>query len=440
MISIHEILTYAALSVLTLSVAIVSVYVTAIVAAIRVAADAERYTINNKDPLSTPKAILRVLGPLDAVMVTFSGRYLYVAFNEGAAAWTVQGLMEPEKEPGMRSRRESDWARILLPDSEGEIPPTIQSRYGFWDPIYLFRYLVFRATGRHVVRLWFPFFVVGVWEILSPEQRPYVRARPKGLKRNAHMEVLEHGVDGNPDPSAHSGSAWMVSDTTDRIVVEDSHGVLTASFPNKSGYEFRSHIILQLLVVNFHRAYRIKALYERINATVSEAWGHYSRPGSLDTVYAADVRGTTRVQKLVEKYLTKAETKAFGFRVVRSENSQKQERQKLSLMEWAGLELVDVALADIVPADHDTEKAVQLLMRIVPEGVNKAQAARALLEGQIEALGTIKDPKLADALQRLVVAEKLGSAGNIDIIMNQAGGDPVRAVDAVLNKIQKNTK
>ncbi len=420
------------------------------IAVIRIGLNADKWTVDRKDPLSTMrhKGILRELGPLENVMVTFAGDYRYVAFNKGAAGFSIRGLEEGD--PGMRRYSERDWD--LVTKTTVSSSSSVQSQWGWLSPIYCFRWLAYKLTGRHVVRIWFPFFTHGWWEMYKPELREYERARPKGQEMSQHMLVLGQNIDvgkgERPNPKKDSANVWMVADTTDHARWKFTHEYITSSFPTKAGYELKGHFLFVFEHTNWHRAFRWPDWSRRINGSTDEAFGTIVRSGDLESVYAAkDKSAVTAFQEAVTKHLTDAATKSFEKVVVTDDQGRylseagnvvtverNAAQRKLSVLEMLGLKLSDVSLVDLVPADEETEKAITKLMAILPEGKNRAEVAGMLVEAQIDVLDEV-DPATAQALAGIIGAQQIARAGKVDYLLG-AGGSPT--VDqAMLNRINK---
>ena len=376
------------------------------VATFRVTTNADQFTVNRKDP-QDPRSltgVIRELEPFEMMVIAKGGQFRHSVFQESSARITLAGYLDPE---GFRPNRNSHWNITRVPEDQ-PFPPIISSGWSWLSPYYFYRRSVHEATGRHVIRVWFPFVTSGLYEIHSPIITDYERAVAKGrpTDRN-HLVVLE------PDQE-DSGNVRMVSNRTDHALLMFDHDVLTASFPVRGGLSFRANVTLQLELGNLAKLFSYRTWSNIINKATSNGAGIYFRPRSLDQAYAAAEdadNGADTLQDIIFQRLTDGRQHAYT----------REGNVGVSVMDTLGLNLTAVILNDLVPANKETQARVEEIMSIVPEGTNQADVTKALLKAQAEGLEGV-DPETVRGLAAITAAQK--GSNRTDFIIGGDSRDP----------------
>lgn len=411
-----------------------------LVAATIVIVSAKTWEVDPKDPtLKGGKGVIRQLEPFDFVAVGKAGSPVFPVVRQTAARLSMFGL---QTDGGLEKNNVKHWDVIKVRDEDDEsgaekqeYKPHIQSPFGWLDPIFIFRKIVYEVTGRHVVRVWLPFFLFGFYELYAPVTMTFVRARAKTISSGdvearatrPSMKVLDVVDDSTME---------IVEDVTDHVLYEFPLRVITDTMPTRDGYSLRSDVTLVLRLKNLHKVVSWKDWSSQIRSVVADTSGRYFRKGTLDMVYASSEEGTETLQKEIKTALT--DGKKYTFKIekytFKTEKGGAEEKEvKISVMEALGFECLNVMLNDLIPGDKNSKQKIEEIMSIVAEGRSRASAAGALIKAQAEALNGV-DSQTKSTLSTLTAAQN--SKGKIDFIIGADRGD---ATLAVQNRVAKNT-
>jgi|GEM_PF-4189046 len=377
-------------------------YVMAVVMPFVAWMSADLWTIDEKDPLSAKSktGVLRKLEAMEMVTVGRAGAPRFAVIAMSGRRLTVDGLQD--KRAGMRYATRADWKIRRVPDNE-TYKPTIQSTWWILSPLYVFRVLTYGLTGRHVVRVFVPFFLFGFYAYYEPVLMEHVRARSRARAKTRHMYVKDNlgGLEVSPYE--------IVSSMTDHVLEQWPHRTITAALPTRDGFSIRMDYTITLRVDNLLDWTVWKDATRQIASVVANATGTLTRVGSLDEVYAAvRGKGETAFQERVLKYLRNIDD-AMPFRDADGRN--------VSVLKMVGLDCLQVSLNDVVPADKETQQEIRRIMAIPLEQTNIAIGQKLTLEKQLEALND-KDENTVRAMASITAAQKIGEGkGRTDFII-----------------------
>jgi len=388
----------------------------AVFASIVAAISTDFWTVDINDPESRKSRLgsLRPLEALEIVVVGRAGAPRFPVLTETARRLSVHGLQNGE--PGMQHNKPNNWKLIRVPGSKVYYP-LIQSQWGYLNPIYTFRKLTHWFTGRHVIKVWFPFYLAGFWRIYEPILMEFVRARERGLERRPHQRILD-------DMGGH-GAYQIVEDQTDHLLEQFQLRSITETLPTMNGFSLRIDATLVLQVVNVHNVVVWKKWSKLLHSVVANAVGVVVRAGSIEDVYAAH-KGTTQFQEIITKYL-RNEGGVHPF-------------ERTSVLNLLGLKLLQVNLNDLIPADVATETAINRIMSIEIEGTKVANVGGLKLQKQIEALKGASNEQVNN-LAAITAAQGVGQGkGKVDYILS--ANQPTQGLapsDAFLRRIAEAT-
>jgi hypothetical protein len=379
----------------------------------------EAWTVDETDPDSEKgkKGILRKIEAFDMLVIARAGDPKWLALQPTSHRITVHGARGSS---GFDMEEDADWMIEYVPTNE-PLPETIISEWGYLSPIYTLRKVIYALTGRHVVRIWFPFVFTGVFELYAPISTMFSRGRAKGIDKRPSMRVL-----GEPDAYKNC-EVEMVQDRTDHVLWQFPIRIITATIPTTSGLSFRADFTCVFELFNLLRLVSWKEWSSQIISTTSDAASKYFRPGAIEDVYATNATGVDVLQELIRKRLSDGNT--YCFREVGG--------KKMSILDVFGLKLLNVTLNDLVPADQTTEDKVNEIMSIVPEGKRRAEVSGLNLTAQVDALRDV-DATTAANLGTITAAQKIGKEATFIIgAGGQMGGmgGQVTTDQAMLNKI-----
>ncbi|KKS83232.1 MAG: hypothetical protein UV60_C0047G0007 [Parcubacteria group bacterium GW2011_GWA2_43_11] len=167
-----------------------SAMVIAFVTALIVVINTGKWEVNTSDPMLKTKGILRKVEPFEILAITRGGKPAFPIVDKNEQRLTFEGLKGDGS--GISSEKPGQWKVVKLPDGD-EYPEIIQSVWGAFSPLYVFRTIVYSFTQRHVVRVLFPFFIAGFYELYAPHIMKFVRARAEKLNEKEKEERIEKG-------------------------------------------------------------------------------------------------------------------------------------------------------------------------------------------------------------------------------------------------------
>lgn len=393
----------------TIAVVLIS-YVTSIIIALIataiVVAQAEMWEVDTTDPMNKTRKVIRRVEPFEIIVVTKGGKPIFPVIDMNEKRLTVKGLIDSDG--GLDNEKPGQWKVIQLPEKDANgnkvnYPEIIQSRWGWLSPLYIFRKLVFSFTQRHVVRVLFPFFIAGFYELYSPHTMKFVRARAKKEDQTkvgrGSMVVLD---------DVYESQFQIVQDSTDHLLYISPMRFITNTMPTKDGFSLRADVTIMVKVIDPFQIVSLKDWSQQLVSAVDNALSQVFRTGSLDTVYAvSDPTKVNLIQQMVKEQLTEVD------KVIKD----------VSLMEYLGFEFVGITLNDLIPADAHAKTEIERIMAILTEGRKNAESAGLLLQEQVARLTGVSKETI-DALASITAAQN--SKGKIDWIMNTGGGSSDR--------------
>ncbi len=389
-------------SLLALSIGVyVLSYLIAVIAALSLFFFADVLTVDERDPGSdkSKRGVLRRMAQMDIVAVGKGGedpRFPVIA--ETPRRLSVSGLAD--NRPGIQKDEETDWDVVRV--APRAYYSTIQSKWGYLSPLYVFRKLAHTISGRHVVRIFVPFYVWGFYALLEPIIMDFTRARSKvanvGVGRKNFIIKDELGG---------LSHLQIVTDETDHVKEEFPLRIVTDTLPTSSGFSIRLDITLVLKVQNLAKMVAWRNWSEQISSVVSDAVASVVRNKGVDEVYATkNASDVTIIQETVMKFLKNE----GGVKPVGDNNT--------SVLDMLGLVLKLVTLNDLIPADTETENEIKRVMSIVLQGANEASAIAAKTKAGVEGL----QGATSEQLRHLAAVTAANKAGRIDFIEGAGGG------------------
>lgn len=383
-------------------------HILAIVAALIVWANADPWTVDKSNPLGeeSKKRVVRTVEPFEMMIIGKGGKPKFPIIQRSAMRVSLKGL---QKAPfGMQNDTIEDWDTVIVP-AEEPFHDTIQETLWWMSPLYVFRKLTHMMTGRHVVRVFFPFYVAGVYERRAPLNMKFVRARSKQANSTATNRtgfvVVDQGVEGS--------EVAMVQDYSDHVLYTAPIRYLIPSFPCRgSANSLRADVTVTVQVKNLHRLVAWADWSEQLLSVVADAVSAYIRPRTLDEAYVIQNQEQASVlQDLIAQRLREDNFRTIG-------------GKSISVLDVLGLDLQKVTLNDLLPADTNTEKAIVALTTITTEGEKRGEAAAALLKAQAGALTGVPQ-EVIQALAQITAAQNLGKGASVQYIMGAGGGASV---------------
>jgi antitoxin (DNA-binding transcriptional repressor) of toxin-antitoxin stability system len=400
----------------------ITTMVFALLAVLVVVVQAEAWEVDPIDPLNKKKAkkVIRRVEPFEILVVTKGGKPVFPIIDMNENRLTVAGYVDGSG--CLNNEQTGQWKvkELDTHDTNGsriKYPEIIQSEWGWLDPIYVFRKLVFILTQRHVVRVMVPFFIAGFYELYSPHIMPYTRARAKkadGTKiKEGTMVVLDEVFESNYQ---------VVSDKSDHLKYISPMRFITNTMPTKDGFSLRADVTLIVKVEDIFKIVSLKDWSEQLQSAVDNALSQVFRTGTLDTVYAVSDEGKVNfIQDKIKEQLIQPSKVVEG----------------KSFISYLGFVLEGVTLNDLIPADKHAKDEIERIMSIQTEGRKTAIAAGKLIEKQVAKLKET-DAQTRSSLASITAAQKAG--GKIDWIMNQGGserGDTDKAILTFLKRINE---
>lgn len=392
----------------------------ALIASLAVVIKAEAWEVDPKDPLNKEKLkkVIRKVEPFEILIITKGGKPVFPIIDMNEKRLTVEGLRDSQE--GIDNEKPGQWKVIEL-GKDDPYPQIIQSKWGWLSPLFIFRKLVFNVTQRHVVRVMFPFFIAGFYELYSPHIMTFVRARAKQIEKRATMTILED--------QTFESQFEMVQDQTDHLLYISPMRFITNTMPTQDGFSLRADVTIMVKVVDPFQIVSLKDWSQQLVSAVDNALSQVFRTGSLDTVYAVkDKEKVNLIQETVKKQLTQKG------KIIK----------KVSLMEYLGFEYLGISLNDLIPADEHAKKEIERIMAVLTEGRKNAEVAGLLLNSQITELGKATD-EVRSSIAAITAAQN--SKGKIDWIMTQGGKSPNgrsedtdKAILAFLRRIENSKK
>lgn len=386
-------------SVLMVFCGYVLIYLAALISPFIIFSSMSFWQVSLKDA-EKKKGIVRDMGPFDIVVVGRGGRPAFPVFTPSAQHLTFKGLQGGE--PGMRTTTLDDWKMIRAPQKEYK--DVIQSRYGWFSPLFVFRKLTFLVTGKHVVRVRAPFFIIGLFDFYEPITSRFTRAKTlKSYSKEERPSMTT--VD-----EVEVVNKMIVTDTSDHILWEFALTTISSDFATKDGYSLHVQVTLVLRVDNVYTIVSWTEWSAQIRIVINNIVNPYIRSGKLKERYALEVN-KNELEDLIFDHLSKGELYPM---------SKGKGGKKLSTMNTLGFLLQSVAIDDIFPASKETKKEIERIMAIAYEGAQKAEAAGKMVTEQANAL----DGKDDETKRSVVAMTAAGKGSRTDIIIG--GGDADR--------------
>jgi hypothetical protein len=401
--------------------------ISAIVSIAVVTLQADKYEINPKDPQRNKLGdrfigLIREMRQYEIVVVGRSKRPAFPVFSPGAQKITVNGLQR--RPTGMATTRSDDWV-VSRVKKGGKYENIIQSKYGWFSPLFMFRKGVFRFTGKHVVRVKFPFFAFGIFTYYEPITHKFKRLKTRDLQeveKKVTMQLVKDFSDINK---------MVVVDVSDHVMFESALTFMTSAFPTTQGYEVQYEIALTLQSYNLDIIVSWEDWSTQMETIVNNFVGPYIRGGTLDNRYAGLVENESgeSLTKLIFNYLTKPLPEDGGFTL-----SKDRDGKEISTMETLGWRLVSVAINNVYSPDKGD---INKLLVIKTEGDRVAYAGQQEIAKSVEALKDA-DESTKSALG-IITAARSGKSGRTDLFISQ-GGPQATPDTAYIKRVSQNTE
>jgi hypothetical protein len=400
-------------------------YLLAIGSAVIVIFNTSKWEVDITDPTKKSKAVVRKIEPFEIMVITKGGKPDFPIIDKNEQRLTVVGLHGDGS--GITSEKKGQWKveRLEEKDAQGkdvEYPDVIQSKWGFFSPLFVFRWIVFYFTQRHVVRVWFPCFIWGFYELYSPHIMTFVRARSKKLNKT---DSPEGGTNTRPSlvviDESFDSTMEMVQDKTDHLLYISPIRLISDTIPTRDGFSLRADVTIIIEVDDLFQITSWKDWSPQLRSVVNNSTAKVFRSGGIDEVYATKTGKEDILQETIKDQLTSVGAIVKG----------------KVLIEELGFKFVGITLNDLIPADEDSKKEMERVMAIVPEGRKNAEVAGMMLKKQIEQLKKA-DAETKNSLASLTAAQKSG--GKIDWIISNGGSsknsETDNAILAFLKRIE----
>ncbi len=404
----------------------VTAQIAAVLGALTAAITMRPWLVDPKNPLSkkSQRGAIRDMEAMDIVVVGRGGSPAFPVITQSARRVSTQGLQAKES---MNRTSHGDWDVVAV-DKDTEYRSTIQSAFGYLDPVYTFRSLVYRLTGKQVVRIWFPFYITGLYALYEPITMKFVRARAKGLSKEKGFQKTLDNLEG-------VSQYEIVEDVTDHMLWQFPLRTITESLPTKNGFSLRIDVTVFLQVTNALDLVSFKDWSSLVANKVSNAVSKVVRAGNLEQVYAVkeaineedyqtiaeDAKSEKKMGGSLIQAVIQEELEARKYQS-KTQEKDKDKESKISLMELLGLSCQQVILNDLIPADKDTEKRIVEIMSIQIEGEKRAVAAGRNIQERIKALEGAT-PEQVNSLAAITAAQEAGKGGKIDWIIGANQGN-----------------